>query len=449
MRILLASSASYVPPRGGSTRSNLVWLETLMGAGHQCRVVCGMAAQSTTRQRELVARETEEQRIGLRILESESGHGLMAVDREGLRVDSAEDPARVPVLLAERIRTFDPDWVLVSSEDLGQILLREAVERTPGRAVYLAHTPQMFPFGPASLNPNAAGVEAVKHCAAVIAIGGMTARYIEEHGGVKPVVIHPPMYGEGPFPDYGAHWSDEDSGGAVMLINPCAVKGLPIFLGLARQFPETRFAALPGWGTTPEVREQLAEYPNIEIWKKVRHIDEALARTRVLLAPSLWPEGFGLVVTEAMLRGIPVMASNQGGLVEAKLRTKYVLAVRPIVEYLASFDENRMPLPVVPEQDLNPWADALRELLTDREVYRDAARHARRASHEFVEALDARRLEQFLLELKPGVVATVERRSAAASSAPQGQAGSAQDLLSRLSPERRALLLQKLKKDRG
>ncbi len=33
MRILLAANASYVPPRGGATRSNIVWLELLSEAG--------------------------------------------------------------------------------------------------------------------------------------------------------------------------------------------------------------------------------------------------------------------------------------------------------------------------------------------------------------------------------------------------------------------------------
>ena len=39
MRILLAANASYVPPRGGATRSNLVWLDHLAAAGHECRIV--------------------------------------------------------------------------------------------------------------------------------------------------------------------------------------------------------------------------------------------------------------------------------------------------------------------------------------------------------------------------------------------------------------------------
>ena len=41
--------------------------------------------------------------------------------------------------------------------------------------------------------------------------------------------------------------------------------------------------------------------------------------------PSLWYEGFGLTVMEAMLHGIPVIASDAGGLVEAKHGTAYVI----------------------------------------------------------------------------------------------------------------------------
>ena len=41
MRILLAASASYDPPKGGSTRSNLVWLRAMAANGHECLVISG------------------------------------------------------------------------------------------------------------------------------------------------------------------------------------------------------------------------------------------------------------------------------------------------------------------------------------------------------------------------------------------------------------------------
>lgn len=39
----------------------------------------------------------------------------------------------------------------------------------------------------------------------------------------------------------------------------------------------------------------------------------------MLLAPSIWPEAFGLVATEACARGIPCVSSANGGLVEANV----------------------------------------------------------------------------------------------------------------------------------
>src|SRR5579862_51057 len=132
MRILLASSASHVPPRGGSTRSNLAWLDALAAHGHVCRIVAGSLAPHTVDEAVQVRRETE--------------------DAGGTthEVHAAADPVKRAAILKDQIREFQPDWVLVSSEDIGQSLLRAANEAAPGRVVYLAHTPQFYPFGPAS-----------------------------------------------------------------------------------------------------------------------------------------------------------------------------------------------------------------------------------------------------------------------------------------------------------
>ena len=46
----------------------------------------------------------------------------------------------------------------------------------------------------------------------------------------------------------------------------------------------------------------------------------------VLLAPSLWPEGFGLVCHEAGLRGVPAVTSDKGGLAEANPLPALVVA---------------------------------------------------------------------------------------------------------------------------
>lgn len=364
MRLLLTSNASYDPPRGGSTRSNLVWLRQLAHSGHVCRVVSAALGQ-----------------------DSESVV-------EGIRIRGVAQLTRRANLLTEEIRQFQPDFVLVSSEDISQVLLHEAARAAPDRLVYLAHTPQFYPFGPESWHPDPQAAEIVRSARSVVAIGHHMAAYIDEHLGVKAAVIHPPIYGH-PSP---AESSERDW---VLMINPCQVKGLAIFLELARRFPQLAFAALAGWGTTTADRESLARLPNVKLLESVSNIDEVLSRARVLLMPSLWYEGFGLIAMEAMLRGIPVISSDSGGLAEAKQGTGFVIPVRRIQRYLPEFDETNMPRPVVPEQNLTPWVEALRSLVSDPDVYASESERSRAVALQFVSTLDASDLEKHLLKPAP------------------------------------------------
>ncbi len=60
----------------------------------------------------------------------------------------------------------------------------------------------------------------------------------------------------------------------------------------------------------------------------VDNVDDILRRTRVLLVPSLWAEARSRMVVESMLRGVPVIASNVGGIPEAKLGVDYLSSGR-------------------------------------------------------------------------------------------------------------------------
>lgn len=395
MRILLTANASYVPPRGGATRSNLIWLDHLANAGHGCRIVCGA-----------------------------SGPGAELRFHESIAVFAVEEPARRTHVLRQQIAEFQPDWVLVSSEDLGHGLLREAQHSAPGRVVYLAHTPQFFPFGKAAWNPDAFAANIVAGAAGVVAIGHHMAEYIEAALGRKAVVIHPPIYGTGPFADYAQFDS-----GLITMINPCAVKGISIFLETATRMPDRQFGVVLGWGTTSSDRRAIERLPNLRVLPNAPRIDDVLAQTRVLMMPSLWYEGFGLIVMEAMLRGIPVVSSNSGGLVEAKRGTGYVIPVKTIERYEAVFDEHAMPLPVVESNDAAPWVAALERLLGDRSEYAREASASRSAAEQFVARLDAAEMERYLARLDRG----------------RGNAGSTVTIES-LSPEKRALLLDRLRK---
>lgn len=366
MRILLAANASYDPPKGGSTRSNLIWLADLATNGHACCVVS-------------------------------DGDADRAANVDGIDIRVVRDLGRRAAVLRDRIHEFQPDWVLVSSEDVAHTVLREAFAAAPDRLVYLAHTPQWYPFGPASWHQDAQATDIVRQARAVVAIAHTTARYIQQYCGVSAHVIHPPLYGQRPWPRFGSFDS-----GYVLTINPSVVKGISIFLELARRFPDIPFAGLAGWGTTSRDREAMRLLPNVTVLESVPAIDDALAGARLLLMPSLWFEGFGLIAMEAMLRGLPVISSDAGGLAEAKAGTGFVIPVRPIERFEPVFDEARMPKPVDVAQNIAPWEQALRTLLSDREAWERESDASREAAERFVSGLRVSAFREMLAGLTHG-----------------------------------------------
>jgi surfactin synthase thioesterase subunit/glycosyltransferase involved in cell wall biosynthesis len=364
MRILLAASASYHPPKGGSTRSNLVWLRALAANGHECLVLSGGV---------------------------EAGEAMV----DGVRIQSIPNFGREASRISSAVTEFQPDFVLVSSEDLSHSILREAYQAARDRLVYLAHTPQWFPFGPEAWHRDEAATKLLGDALAIVSIGQHMAGYIQEHLGRKAEVVAPALYGQPPWPEY--HNYEKQT---VLLINPCTAKGLPIFLALAESFPDKRFLALKGWGTTSQDEQAMLAHANVEVLTTVAGIDEVLSRTSVLVAPSLWYEGFGLVVTEALLRGIPVLAGNHGGLTEAAAASRYRLPVQPIRRWLNQHDDTGMPVAEVEAQPIESWVAALKELLSDPHLYEQERSAGRQAATAFAQRLRADDLETLLLKLK-------------------------------------------------
>jgi hypothetical protein len=109
--------------------------------------------------------------------------------------------------------------------------------------------------------------------------------------------------------------------------------------------------------------------------------------------------------------------------------------VRPIEKFEPVFDEAHMPKPVDVPQDIDPWESAIRTLLSDRDAYWNEASQAREAAAAFVSKLRASDFEDLLERISPGIAAPAGRREQAP--APP---------LDKLSPAKRALLLQRLRK---
>ena len=149
-----------------------------------------------------------------------------------------------------------------------------------------------------------------------------------------------------------ARYRVESARREVLFVNPHPHKGVDIALGLARACPDIPFRFVRGWLLSPDEEERLAAelagLANVRVWPQTSDMAQHYAQARVLLAPSRWAETWGRVATEAQFSGIPVLASDVGGLPEA---------VGP----------GGMLLP--PDAPLADWSAALRRMWNDTTYY--------------------------------------------------------------------------------
>lgn len=390
MRLLLTMNLPYEPAFGGASKANRAVLELLAQRGHSISVVApsfipppsGKYLTGDFNQR----------------YEVQSFEDVTISEINRVEVHSV-DISRIPLrtYLAKYLAKFSGDCIMVSSEDSMQVLLREAVSHAASPIVYLAHTPNCLPFGPASFFPSNSGSSLFHKVSAVIAVSQFCYNYIQRWGGVEPIQLYLPIYGQPPYP----HFSNYREG-FITMINPCGYKGIDIFLQLSQAHPELQFAGVPSWGTTSNDLQRLHAQPNITILDAHPNIDTILQRTRLILVPSLYLENLPMIIIESMLRGIPVIASNVGGIPEAKLGTDYLLDVHPIERYLNTWDERKLWVPIVPAQDIAPWDDALRSILANEDAYGCASENARQVSTAFAASLSLDPFEDFLESITAG-----------------------------------------------
>jgi surfactin synthase thioesterase subunit/glycosyltransferase involved in cell wall biosynthesis len=417
MRILLAHNSLYYPSHGGGDKSNRLLMEALAARGHEVRVVARIERFGPEEQDRFLRRLTS-MGVEAEVISPEVRLRLNGVDVRTLTLDP-----HLRAFFSRHVAEFDPGVIIASTDDPAQILLDIALKAPRARVVYLVRATIAAPFGPDSSAPNAARAEMLRRCDGVVGVSEYVARYMSRWGGIPAIHLPISLLEPGEYPNLGGFENP-----FVTLVNPCAVKGISIFLELADRMPTVRFAAVPTWGTNAADLAALRERPNVTILEPVDNIDELLRQTRVLLVPSVWAEARSRIVVEAMARGIPVVASDIGGIPEAKLGVPYLVPVNPIVRYKPAVDENMAPIPEVPEQAVGPWQTALEGLLTDREHYERLSEQSRAAALEYAQNLSVGPFEKYL----EGILQSPERRAASAATA------------SILSPEKRKLLALRL-----
>jgi Tfp pilus assembly protein PilF/glycosyltransferase involved in cell wall biosynthesis len=171
----------------------------------------------------------------------------------------------------------------------------------------------------------------------------------------------------------------------LTFINPHADKGVYIFariaLELARRRPDisilvtqgrSRHDALrnPALGLTPHLLGQFPVAPTCDgrnittmpFTPDPRSFYPAVySKTKLLLMPSLWLESFGLVAAEAMLNGIPVLASNRGALPDTIGDAGFLFDIP------AKYTPKTRDVPAA--EEVEPWVETIIHLWDDAAEY--------------------------------------------------------------------------------
>jgi glycosyltransferase involved in cell wall biosynthesis len=173
----------------------------------------------------------------------------------------------------------------------------------------------------------------------------------------------------------------------VTLVNPEPNKGVFVFAriaaDLAARRPDIPLLVVEGRTSSAGLKNvgiDLSRFANVRIMPRTADPREFYRVTKLALMPSLWNESFGLVAAEAMINGIPVLASNRGALPEVVGEAGFLFDIP------ARYTPETRNFPTVDE--VQPWIQTIIRLWDDPEFYVEASQRA----HERAQIWHPRRL---------------------------------------------------------
>lgn len=426
MRILLAANSPYYPSLGGGNKSNRLLMEALVRRGHQVRVASRTREFGAQAQAELI------QELAKRGVPYREGAKTVQAGVGGVDVRILSGSPDIRGFFASEIAAFRPDVILTSTDDPAHLMLDVALAAPGARVVYLIRATVALPFGPESSLESAARTANLRRVDGAVAVSEYVAAYARRWGGLDAIHVPISLLEPREWPSLGRF-----DNRFILMVNPCPVKGISIFLELASRLPALSFAAIPSWGTSESDLQSLRAKPNVTLLPPVEDMDPVYAQTRIALVPSLWAEARSRIILEAMARGIPVLASRVGGLEEAMLGMDYLLPVNPVSRFKPGVDSLMVPLAEIPPQDVTPWQGAVERLTADRRHYEDLSARCRAAALAYASSLTVEPFEMYLEHL---LKSPRQARHSAAVEASQPLPPAPP-----LSPEKQKILALKLK----
>jgi len=150
------------------------------------------------------------------------------------------------------------------------------------------------------------------------------ARFI--NGGIAPerIAILPNI-----APSTNVHYNPSSAHLISFVGRVSPEKGINTFLDAARQLPGLRFSVAGHTGEIPGIEELASQNVSFAGFLSGDDLYTFFAKSRILVFPSMWFEGFPNVIATAMASGKPVIASNIGAIAEIVDNGKTGLLVVP------------------------------------------------------------------------------------------------------------------------
>jgi glycosyltransferase involved in cell wall biosynthesis len=255
-------------------------------------------------------------------------------------------------LFRDELKHRRPDVVIL----WGSLLL----EMTVMREAREAGVPVVFYL----VNSGYKNKEAFRYASVVVTDTQATADLYQERFGMscKPI---------GKFIDVGLIKAQVRKPEFITFINPSFEKGVNVFMPLAklaaRECPEIRFLVVESrgrWSTAMKVLKfQPGDFPNVKVIGHQRDMRPVYGNARALLLPSTWFESGARVIPEALLNGVPILASDTGGSSE--------LVGQGGVIFTLPEDVREKKGVAAGEEVVRPWLDEIKRIWHDEAHYAD------------------------------------------------------------------------------
>ncbi|MDP1932495.1 MAG: glycosyltransferase family 4 protein [Gammaproteobacteria bacterium] len=349
--ILFASPMSILDITSGASLSMRTFLAALAERGFRAVALQATLFDSTHGGEHVL--EAGEQAKGKDILRTQALgiEHIIVRTKASRRPDmTCEEQERYIKCFRLELRDRRPDMIILWGGMLLEMnIMREARELGIPVIFYLVNSGYNFK-------------DTFRYVSAIITDSQSTAdMYRERHN----LLCHP----IGKFIDTKLIKAPERKPDYITFINPSFEKGVNVFMPLAKlaaeECPEIKFLVVQSRGRWDVALKTLkfnaTDFPNVSIIGHQRDMRKVYANTRALLLPSVWYESGARVIPEALLNGIPVVASNTGG-------SKELVGKAGVLFDLPEDVREKKLIPATVEV-VRPWLEEIKRLWHDADYY--------------------------------------------------------------------------------